>query len=197
VVLVSPSNNAAVQDTALSLTWNPVPAAETYRLQVSKYQSFSSLVVDDSTLSLNSSDLSGLSYSTKYFWRVCAKNSTGTGAFSAVWNFTTGTITLSENMNNISLPKDYFLYQNYPNPFNPATRIRYALPSESHVRIIVYNAIGAFVTELVNEVQPAGYREVTFDAGNLSSGTYLCSMTASAVDGSRESRTIKKAILVK
>ncbi|MCU7494304.1 MAG: T9SS type A sorting domain-containing protein [Ignavibacteria bacterium] len=196
VVLSSPSNNAVSQDTALTLSWNPIPVAATYKVQVSKDQNFSSFVLDDSTVTSTSIDLKGLSSSTKYFWRVAGKNSSGTGIFSAVWNFTTGTITLVEDINNAK-PKDYVLYQNYPNPFNPATKIRYSLPAESHVRIRIYDAIGSFVTELVNEIETAGYKEVTFNAGNLSSGTYFCSMTATSIDGSREITSIRKAILVK
>lgn len=96
-----------------------------------------------------------------------------------------------------AVPQDYILYQNYPNPFNPSTKIGYSLPSESHVKITVYNVLGSVVAELVNEVQPAGYREVSFNAENLSSGTYFCYMRASALDGSREVTSIKKTLLVK
>ena len=76
------------------------------------------------------------------------------------------------------LPDAYSLRQNYPNPFNPATRIAYALPSESHVRIAVHNALGAEVAVLVDETQAAGRYEARFDATDLPSGLYIYRMTA-------------------
>ena len=76
------------------------------------------------------------------------------------------------------LPDAYSLRQNYPNPFNPATRIAYALPSESHVHIAVYNALGAEVAVLVDETQAAGRYEARFDAEDLPSGLYIYRMTA-------------------
>jgi hypothetical protein len=73
-------------------------------------------------------------------------------------------------------PTEFALSQNYPNPFNPSTTIRYALPSRSHVTLLVFNALGQIVTELVNGEMEAGYHEVQFDAGNLASGVYLYRM---------------------
>jgi len=76
------------------------------------------------------------------------------------------------------VPDAYALRQNYPNPFNPATSISYALPAESHVRLAVYNALGAEVAVLVDETQAAGRYEARFDATDLPSGLYIYRMTA-------------------
>ena len=98
-------------------------------------------------------------------------------------------------------PKAYTLFQNYPNPFNPSTTIRYALPSESNVKISVYNITGQLIKELVNSEQPTGNYEVTFNTnGNgvqLSSGIYFYTIEANAVDGSRSFRQTKKMVLMK
>jgi photosystem II stability/assembly factor-like uncharacterized protein len=71
------------------------------------------------------------------------------------------------------IPTQFYVNQNYPNPFNPATVIEYGLSGESEVRVVIYNILGQHVRTLVNEYQNAGRYQVTFDAGNLSSGLYI------------------------
>ena len=88
--LVSPPNNAVNQQANVTLRWNRSNAALTYRLQVATDSSFASgIVVNDSTLTDTLKAMSGLTNSTKYFWRVNAKNVAGTGVYSAIWAFTT------------------------------------------------------------------------------------------------------------
>ncbi len=76
------------------------------------------------------------------------------------------------------LPKKIELAQNYPNPFNPTTTIRFGLPTESVVRLTVFNILGQKIIELVNDVRPAGYHTVNWDGRNragqfVASGIYL------------------------
>ena len=47
------------------------------------------IVINDSTLTDTSKTMAGLANSTKYYWRVNAKNNAGTGVYSATWAFTT------------------------------------------------------------------------------------------------------------
>lgn len=76
------------------------------------------------------------------------------------------------------IPKSYKLSQNYPNPFNPSTIIKYDLPKEGMVKIVVYDAIGREVKTLVNEEQNAGSYKVEFDGSNLPSGIYFYKLQA-------------------
>ena len=68
---------------------------------------------------------------------------------------------------------NYVLEQNYPNPFNPGTTIRYSIPTQSNVRLRVYNSIGENIADLINANQNAGSYEVEFDGSELSSGIYF------------------------
>jgi hypothetical protein len=71
------------------------------------------------------------------------------------------------------IPTVYNLYQNYPNPFNPTTKIEYALPEATKVRLVVYNSLGQEVIKLVDEYQAVGKYRVDFNAKNLPSGIYF------------------------
>ncbi len=71
---------------------------------------------------------------------------------------------------------DYSLSQNYPNPFNPSTKISFNLPKQSAVTIKVYDILGRVVTNLLDEVKPAGSYVVEFNGGGLSSGIYFYRM---------------------
>ena len=70
-------------------------------------------------------------------------------------------------------PNGYELKNNYPNPFNPSTNIEFALEESGLTKLAVYDLLGREVATLVNENMSAGSHTVTFDAAQLSSGTYL------------------------
>lgn len=72
------------------------------------------------------------------------------------------------------LPAVVELAQNYPNPFNPSTQIRYGVPTQSAVRLEVFDVLGRRVAVLADQqaVQP-GRHSVTFDATRLASGVYI------------------------
>ncbi len=89
------------------------------------------------------------------------------------------------------IPVKYNLYQNYPNPFNPQTTIRYALPKDGNVRIVVYDILGRKVTELVNDYKSAGYYKVIWNTSNISSGVYIYQMTSGSFN------SVKKMLLLR
>ena len=76
------------------------------------------------------------------------------------------------------IPQSFGLEQNYPNPFNPTTSIAFNVAEERHVRLAVYNSLGAEVAVLVDEVLAAGRYTRTFDATGLPSGTYVYRLMA-------------------
>ena len=83
----------------------------------------------------------------------------------------------------VTIPEQYTLHQNYPNPFNPRTSIRYDLPDNERVNIIIYDMLGRQVKQLVDEYQDAGFKSIIWDATNdygkpVSAGVYLYKIQA-------------------
>ncbi|MEE9572110.1 MAG: S8/S53 family peptidase [Candidatus Neomarinimicrobiota bacterium] len=91
----------------------------------------------------------------------------------------------------VAQPIEYNLSQNYPNPFNPSTTIAYSIPKDGLVTLKVYDILGKEVVTLINELQTAGTKNITYDASELSSGVYYYQLV------SGEFRSTKKLILMK
>jgi hypothetical protein len=89
VELLSPVNGATAQPTSPNLSWIASAGALTYRLQVSTSSTFATMVVDDSTITTTSRQVTGLAGNTTYYWRVSAKSAGGVSAWSLQWSFTT------------------------------------------------------------------------------------------------------------
>jgi len=82
-----------------------------------------------------------------------------------------------------AIPLQYTLHQNYPNPFNPITTLRYDLPEQATVNIIIYDMLGRQVRTLLNQTQDAGFKLVIWNATNdhgkpVSAGVYLYKIQA-------------------
>lgn len=104
------------------------------------------------------------------------------------WGWSIDNLSIQPNATGVAaeeskLPATFELSQNYPNPFNPSTRIKYALPKNADVKIVVYNAYGQHVRTLVDQAkQNAGYHEIvwngTNDAGQaVATGAYFYKLT--------------------
>jgi hypothetical protein len=88
-------------------------------------------------------------------------------------------------------PDVFVLHQNYPNPFNPTTILSYDLKTDARVKLIVYNLVGQVIQDLVDEYQPAGFYEISFDANQLPAGVYLYKLQVG------EYSSVKRMTLVK
>ena len=84
-----------------------------------------------------------------------------------------GTFEYSDIVEVEVVPQQFELSQNYPNPFNPTTTIRFSLPVQSQLKINIYNMLGELVKTLSDGMYEAGYYNITIDASDLSSGTYI------------------------
>jgi hypothetical protein len=75
-------------------------------------------------------------------------------------------------------PVSYELHPAFPNPFNPETIIRYDLPIDSNVSIVVYDVQGRSVRTLVDQRIKAGTHRLVWDGTNesgrnVASGVYV------------------------
>jgi len=96
----------------------------------------------------------------------------------------------------LGTPVTYVLRGVSPNPFNPVTTVAYGVPSDAHVRLVVYNVAGRQVRTLVDgEVDP-GYHSVVWDGRDdrgveVGSGVYFCRMEAEGFDDSTKMVLLK------
>ncbi|WP_337871642.1 zinc-dependent metalloprotease [Ignavibacterium sp.] len=98
---------------------------------------------------------------------------------------------LSKNSAVSNIDVSQFSLSNYPNPFNPATTISYSIPTNQKVTIKVYDILGKEVATLVNETKTAGNHQVSFNAGNLSSGIYIYMIQTNNFTASKKMLLIK------
>ncbi len=99
-----------------------------------------------------------------------------------------GSFKYSDEINvSVNLPIEYAVNQNYPNPFgttnyldNPSTRIEYQLPTDSKVKLELYDVLGNLIYVLIDESKSGGYHFYELNANRLglSSGVYFYRFSA-------------------
>ncbi len=89
------------------------------------------------------------------------------------------------------------MYQNYPNPFNPVTNIKFDLPFESEVRLVIINTLGEIVEIIENNKRLKGSYEVQWGNKNYPSGVYLLILNANSLENERSFQEVRKLLLIK
>ena len=79
-----------------------------------------------------------------------------------------------------------FALKSYPNPSNNEAVIQFNMPSSSHVKLSVYNMLGAHIATLVDGVTDAGQQSVSWNAKDVKPGLYFCKLESGTL-----SKTIK------
>ncbi len=93
-------------------------------------------------------------------------------------------------------PVSFALNGNHPNPFNPETSISFSVPTDSEVKIDIYNIKGEKVRTLTNELYKTGTHSVVWngrtDNGNsVASGVYFYRMDAGSYSAVRKMALLK------
>ena len=94
-------------------------------------------------------------------------------------------------VNEIARPQGYSLLQNEPNPFRESTSVKFSLPSESTVSLVIFDSSGKLARSLLDRKLKAGVFKIEFPADGLSPGIYYLHMQAG------EFTETKKMVVVK
>jgi len=81
------------------------------------------------------------------------------------------------------VPTYFSLHDAVPNPFNPRTTLSFSLPTESHVRLVIYDLSGGIVTTLLSENCSPGRHDVVWEGRDdqqrdVASGVYIYRLEA-------------------
>lgn len=90
-----------------------------------------------------------------------------------------------------SLVYNYKLHQNFPNPFNPSTEIRFEIAKQGFVSLKIYDMTGRVIADLVNQNLNTGSYNITWNAGNFSSGVYYYKLTTNDFSETRKMILLK------
>lgn len=101
------------------------------------------------------------------------------------------------------LPEKFALFDNYPNPFNNSTSLRFALPYDAKVELVIYDILGREVTSLISEQKEAGEHIIQWNGQNISgsnssTGVYLLRIMVQETGSDNILYThVKKMVLIK
>jgi hypothetical protein len=183
-ILTSPPNGTVLTDTFVTLSWNNVNGATSYRLRCGTDSTFTSnLLVDQNNLSGTSYLLSGLQLSTIYYWQVSAIGNTAhnkiqiqstPGEWSQVSSFETPVVVNSVRENGTM----EFSADLYPNPATDDVSISYSLAFGSPIKIYLLNPLGETVRTICNDVESAGAHSIDVDTHSFVNGSYFIYLSA-------------------
>lgn len=174
--LVGPADGTET-DLTPTLSWNVVPGATTYNVQLADRIGFdqgyivNELKWEDVNYTLPK-DL--LKSDKTYYWRVKANSESGSGPFSPVMSFTAkgGTSVEFANINSEKL-------MIFPNPVQGHATIRYNLTKNGFVKIQMLDLLGNEIAELVNRYCETGeyFDTINFSKFSIGNGIYLIKMS--------------------
>lgn len=184
--LLSPENDATGLTANPTFLWessvDPDPFDyATYTLQVARDADFTDIVFETNTSTDVDFEMTeSLPEDTEYWWRVIATDTDDLITESETFKLTVGTVSLAGEL---ELPNEYVMDQNFPNPFNPSTTLRYGIPEDAHVSLIIYDVRGNVVRTLDSGLRSAGWYELVWDGRSnegrtISTGLYLARIGA-------------------
>lgn len=157
---LTPADNATNQPLSVTLVWNKSALATSYRVQVSTDSLFSTLILNDSTVTDSTKLVSGLTSGTNYWWRVNGKSGTGTGAWCQSYKFTT-TAVLPPAVVNLSVIPGGF--------YNTGTG---KLNMKDSIRVIVVDSATCQRVDSARGVIDSVNFSVSLSFPNITSGNY-------------------------
>lgn len=168
--LLTPGQFALDVNRLTPLTWDSVPRAQTYQVQVSLNSGFTQIVIDDSGRTTRTyTPSSPLNASTEYYWRVRAKNAAGTGDWSSIARFTTGLVSALASGDRFS---EFF--RGGGNEY-----LRFSLAQAERVTVRMFDMRGRLAARILDEERRAGSYTLLLPRG-LPESLYLLEIRAGA-----------------
>ncbi len=125
------------------------------------------------------------------FW--FSNDSTGwcTGGGGQIFKTVNGGTYVGVNLISTEIPVNFDLLQNYPNPFNNETIMKFIIGTDGLYILEVFDILGRKVEEVFKETLKPGTYHLNYNAGKLSSGIYLYTLS------SEKEKVTRKFILIK
>ncbi len=154
-VLNLPENNAEEQLLSPLFTWADNLNTDSYQIQISDDENFANILFDVEDIAINEFQLfSNLQKTTQYFWKVRAKNISGYGDWSSIFNFTTA----EYQVLNLSLKKGWNWSSINVTPLN--TAVTEIMKDVATDLVIMKNAAGqAYMPPSLNTIINWNFKE--------------------------------------
>ncbi len=158
---------SAVTNKSAVLSWTAVSGAASYTVEY-KATSSSIWTTISSNVSGISIDLSGLSQSTSYDWRVSANCAAGSSGDFGISQFTTSSFSINNIKNGLGIMV-------YPNPALSTGKIAYIVPADGVCKIVLYNSVGQKINVILDATKAAGQYELPMSdiLKKISGGVYF------------------------
>jgi hypothetical protein len=189
-VLTGPINSEIVEGfNAVNLSWDAVPGAQAYVLQISRLPTFSAtLTVYDEVVYGTSKVINGLLENTNYFWRVRPFSAYRTCTeFSDAEAFTTGSTVAADEIELLDV------FNVAPNPVSGQANVQINLKANQAFPawVSVHNMAGQEIAQLGEVKVQQGSNTFEVPAQNLSPGVYLIGLS------SPEGRQFKRLVVTR
>lgn len=156
--------------------WDPVPGADSYTLQVSTSNTFTTqtMVYNTAGLTATSQQVNGLNPNSVYYWRVRSASGTQQGFYSAKFSFTTGSATGIEDELNSAIAV-------FPNPVSDLLTISGYAKEYSTMQCIITGLAGNILYSESFAILPGTF-QLPLNIQKLPKGILMLEMT---INGSR------------
>jgi hypothetical protein len=171
-MLSAPGNGATVTGTGVTLSWSS--AGSSYHVQLSTSSGFATTITDQAGLTTTTCAVTGLAVPATFFWRINATGSTGTGAWSSVWSFSTKATAV---INALQKPMENELKVS-------GSMIGYSLNKSCAMTLSVFDILGRAVYS-AHRFQSAGQYKVSLQSLNLAEGLYTVRFNAAGIEKSQ------------
>lgn len=164
--LLSPPTNSDTVQMNVSLKWESVPFANSYRLQLSTNLTFSTIIID-TIVSVTYFEVKNLQENRRYFWRVASIDEYGQGDYSSHFNFRTKSTSFVEITD-----KDVDINL-FPNPAN--LLINLTINNDKYQNIIaeLFDSEGRNIKSFFNKDFEPGRINLKLEIGDISDGVYF------------------------